>query len=56
MAAGSLIEVIQEAVDATGMADVPVEDRTKIPSDNGPGYVSRAFEDYLCTWWASGIS
>jgi RNA-directed DNA polymerase len=47
MAADSLIEVIQEAVDATGMAEVPVEDRTKLLSDNGPGYVSRAFRDYL---------
>jgi transposase InsO family protein len=47
MAADSLIEVIQEAVDATGMDEVPVEDRTKLLSDNGPGYVSRAFRDYL---------
>jgi RNA-directed DNA polymerase len=47
MAADSLIEVIQEAVDATGMTEVPVEDRTKLLSDNGPGYVSRAFRDYL---------
>jgi transposase InsO family protein len=48
MAAGSLIEVVQEAVDATGMTEVPVEDRTKLLSDNGAGYVSRAFRDYLC--------
>jgi len=47
MSANSLIEVIQEAVDATGMTEVPVEDRTKLLSDNGPGYVSRAFRDYL---------
>lgn len=47
MAAGSLIEVVQEAVDATGMAEVPVQDRTKLLSDNGSGYVSRAFRDYL---------
>jgi putative transposase len=47
MAANSLIEVVQEAVDATGMTDVPVEDRTKLLSDNGAGYVSRAFRDYL---------
>ncbi|MFC2011034.1 IS3 family transposase [Chloroflexota bacterium] len=47
MSANSLIEVIQEAVDATGMTDVPIEDRTKLLSDNGPGYVSRAFRDYL---------
>jgi len=47
MSANSLIEVIQEAIDATGMTDVPVEDRTKLLSDNGAGYVSRAFRDYL---------
>jgi transposase InsO family protein len=47
MAADSLIEVLQEAVDATGMDEVPVEDRTKLLSDNGPGYISRAFRDYL---------
>jgi len=47
MSANSLIEVIQQAVDATGMTEVPVEDRTKLLSDNGAGYVSRAFRDYL---------
>jgi len=47
MTADSLIEVLQEAVDATGMTDVPVEDRTRLLSDNGSGYVSRAFRDYL---------
>lgn len=47
MSANSLIEVIQEAVDATGMTEVPVENRTKLLSDNGSGYVSRAFRDYL---------
>jgi len=47
MSANSLIEVVQEAVDATGMTDVPVEDRTRLLSDNGAGYVSRAFRDYL---------
>jgi len=47
MSANSLIEVVQEAVDVTGMTDVPVEDRTKLLSDNGAGYVSRAFGNYL---------
>jgi putative transposase len=47
MSSHSLIEVVQEAVDATGMTDVPVEDRTRLLSDNGAGYVSRAFRDYL---------
>jgi len=47
MAAGSLIDVVQQAVDLTGMTDVPVEDRTVLLSDNGPGYISRQFNDYL---------
>ena len=45
--ADSFIEVVQEAVDRTGMDKVPVTDRTRLLSDNGPGYVSRAFRDYL---------
>jgi putative transposase len=47
MTAGSLIDVIQQAVDITGMTDVPVEDRTVLLSDNGAGYLSRQFGDYL---------
>jgi len=47
MAAGSLIDVVQQAVDATGMSDVPMEDRTALLSDNGPGYLSRQFGEYL---------
>jgi len=47
MTADSFIEVVQQAVDRTGMDQVPVTDRTRLLSDNGPGYVSRAFRDYL---------
>ena len=47
MTSDSFIEVVQEAVDRTGMDQVPITDRTKLLSDNGPGYVSRAFRDYL---------
>lgn len=47
MTATSLIEVVQDAVDATGMTDIPVEDRTRLLSDNGSGYISHAFSDYL---------
>ena len=47
MSANSLIEVVQEAVDATGMTDVPVEDRARLLSDNSSGYVSRTFREYL---------
>lgn len=47
MTTDSLIEVVQETIDTTGMDDVPVQDRTKLLSDNGSGYVSRAFREYL---------
>ena len=47
MISDSLIEVVQEAVDKTGMTDVPIADRTRLLSDNGSGYVSLAFGDYL---------
>ena len=47
MTADSLIDVVQQAIDATGMSQVPVKDRTSLLSDNGSGYVSRAFGDYL---------
>ena len=47
MAAGSLIDVVQKAVDLTGMSEVPIEDRTVLLSDNGPGYISRQFGEYL---------
>jgi len=47
MTADSLIEVVHEAIDATHMTGVPVEDRTKLLSDNGSGYLSRTFRDYL---------
>ena len=47
MTSNSFIEVVEEAVDRTGMDQVVVTDCTRLPSDNGPGYVSRAFRDYL---------
>jgi transposase InsO family protein len=47
MTSPSLIGVVQDAVDRTRMADVPVEDRTKLLSDNGSGYISRAFQEYV---------
>ena len=47
MTSDSFIEVVQKAVDRTGMDQVPITDRTRLLSDNGPGYVSRAFRDYL---------
>ena len=47
MTSASLIEVDQDAVDRSGMTDVPVEDRTRLLSYNGSGYVSRLFREYL---------
>jgi len=47
MTSDSLIDVVQRAIDATGMCRVPVKDRTSLLSDNGSGYVSRAYGDYL---------
>ena len=47
MTANSLIDVVQQAVDTTGMDKVTVKDRTSLLSDNGSGYVSQAFGDYL---------
>ena len=47
MTSDSFIEVVPDAMDRTGMDRVPITDRTKLLSDNGPGYVSRAFRDYL---------
>ena len=52
MTAGSLSEVVQEAVEAMGMTEVPLRDRTSLLSDKGPGYLSRAFGRYL---WLLGI-
>ena len=47
MTASSLIEVVQAAVERTGMTEVPLHDRTALLSDNGPGYLSHVFAGYL---------
>ncbi|MDD5702810.1 MAG: integrase core domain-containing protein [Dehalococcoidales bacterium] len=44
---GSLQDVVQQAVDFTGMTDVPIEDRTVLLSDNAAGYLSQQFNQYL---------
>jgi putative transposase len=49
MTAQSISEVVQQAVEWTGMEKVPVEDRTRLLSDRGPGFLARALEDYLRT-------
>ncbi len=40
---GHLIQVVQMAIDATGMTEIPLEGRTRLLSDNGSSYVSRVF-------------
>jgi putative transposase len=47
MTAQSISEVVQQAVEWTGMEKVPVADRTRFLSDRGPGFLARALEDYL---------
>jgi len=47
MTGGSIEDVVQQAVDFAGMADVPVEDRTVLLSDNGAGYISQQLNEYL---------
>ena len=55
MTSDSFIEVVQEAVDRTGMDQIPIEDRTRLLSDNGPGYVSRP-SGTTWAWWVSSTS
>lgn len=47
MTAESISEVVQQAVEWTGMEQVPVANRARLLSDRGSGYLARAFEDYL---------
>lgn len=47
MTGASLEDVVQQAVDFTGMTGVPLEDRTVLLSDNGAGYISQQFNQYL---------
>ena len=47
MAADSLVQVFEPAVDVTGMTEAALEDRTRLLGEDGPGCVSRAFGDCL---------
>ena len=47
MTGSSMSELVQRAVERTAMLNVPVEHKVKLISDNGGGYLSRAFNDYL---------
>jgi putative transposase len=47
MTGQTLSDLVQEAVETTGVAQVPVEHKPALLSDNGSGYVSKLFNDYL---------
>jgi RNA-directed DNA polymerase len=47
MTAHSISDVVEQAVAFTRMRQVPVEDRTRLLSDRGSGYLARVFEEYL---------
>jgi transposase InsO family protein len=47
MTAESIGDVVEQAVAFTGMRNVPVENKTRLLTDNGSGYIAKALEDYL---------
>jgi putative transposase len=47
MTGPTLTDLVQQAVEITGLRDVPVEHKTTLLSDNGSGYISEPFNDYL---------
>jgi transposase InsO family protein len=47
MTGATLADLVQEAVETSGVADVPVEHKPALLSDNGSGYVSKIFNEYL---------
>jgi RNA-directed DNA polymerase len=47
MSSADIIEVVQDAVEFTGQPTVPVEPGPALLSDNGPGFLSRALDEFL---------
>jgi len=47
MDSGAFSDVVELACESTGMHDVPLEDRSKLLTDNGKALVSRDFGQYL---------
>ena len=55
MTSDSFIEVVQDAVDKTGMTEVPVEERTRLLATTALATCPEPLET-TSGWWASGIS
>ena len=49
LTAQSISEVLEQAIESTGQHDVPVDDRARLLTDRGSGYLAGTFEDYLRT-------
>lgn len=47
MTGSTLSDLVQQAVEITGMTNVPVQRRVKLLSDNGSGYISKPLNEYL---------
>jgi transposase InsO family protein len=47
MASTHIMEVIQDAIEFSGIPTVPVEPGPALLTDNGPGFLSRALEEFL---------
>ena len=47
MDSGAFSDVVELACESTGMQDVPLEDRSRLLTDNGKALVSRDFGQYL---------
>ena len=47
MSSADIIEVVQDAVEFTGQPTAPVEPGPTLLSDNGPGFLSRALDEFL---------
>ena len=47
MSSADIIDVVQDAVEFTGQPTAPVEPGPALLSDNGPGFLSRALDEFL---------
>ena len=47
LTAASISDVVQQAVEWTGLPQAPMDARARLLTDHGAGYLAGAFEDYL---------